>query len=70
MKKLQLDALVDTVESLVRVIGDKAQKKSGLPDMTEDNERALSLFSDMKTRMEKEQADKTNILKKVGIQNN
>ena len=64
-KNLQLDALVDTVESLVRVIGDKAQKKSGLPDTTVDNERALSLFADMKTRTEKEQAERTNILKKV-----
>ena len=60
---------MERVESLLRVISDKAQKISGLPDTNEDNERAVGLFADLKTRMEKEQAIQTNILTKVGGNN-
>ena len=65
VKKLQLETLVGTVQSLAGVIADKAQKKSGLPDTTEDNRRAQSLFTDLTRKMEDEHRKDMEELRKV-----
>ena len=63
---MQLEVLADTVDSLARVIEDRAQKKSGLGNSSgDDDERAMSLFTELKDELSKDRAEYTRRLKKV-----
>ena len=65
----QLEDLADTVDNLARVIEDKAQKKIGLGATSgDDDERALSLFTELKNELSKDRAEYTRRLKKVASQ--
>ena len=58
---------MNIVQSLAKVIAERALKKAGLPDTAEDNRRAQSLFTEMSRKMEAEHNKEMEELRKVQV---